>query len=228
MLEALKEEVYRANLELVEHGLITYTWGNASGVDREAGIVVIKPSGVPYDELSPEKMVAVDLGSGKVVEGELKPSSDTPTHLVLYRAFPSIGGIAHTHSTYAVAFAQAGKAIPALGTTHADYFYGDIPCARSLTADEVDEGYEVNTGHVIVEELRKHDPKAVPGAIVRSHGPFSWGRTAGEAAFHAVVLEEVAQMAYLTLTLDPAASLDAHILDKHYMRKHGPDAYYGQ
>lgn len=228
MLEALKEEVYQANRELVEHGLIAYTWGNASGIDREKGIVVIKPSGVPYEELSPDKMVCVDLESGQVVDGALKPSSDTPTHLELYRAFPKIGGIAHTHSTYAVAFAQAGMPIPALGTTHADYFYGDVPCARSLTADEVAEGYEANTGKVIIEEFEAHNPEPIPAVIVRNHGPFTWGSTAMEAAFHAVVLEEVAQMAHLTLALNPSASLDAHVLDKHYTRKHGSNAYYGQ
>lgn len=228
MLETLKEAVYQANMELVERGLITYTWGNASGVDREKGIVVIKPSGVPYADLSPEKMVCVDLESGRVVDGTLKPSSDTPTHLELYRAFPVVGGIVHTHSTYAVAFAQAGMPIPALGTTHADYFYGDVPCARSLTADEVAEGYEANTGKVIIEEFEGRDPGDIPGVIVRNHGPFTWGKDAQDAVFHAVVLEEVARMAYLTLTLNAAASLERHILEKHYARKHGSSAYYGQ
>lgn len=228
MLERLKQDVYQANMELFNRGLISFTWGNVSGIDRDSNVVIIKPSGVPYNELSPENMVAVDLESGNVIEGELKPSSDTPTHLVLYRAFPSIGGVTHTHSTFAVAFAQAGMPIPALGTTHADCFYGDVPCTRCLTESEVNETYEVATGEVIVETFEGLNTDAMPAVIVRNHGPFTWGTTALDSVLHAAELEEIAKMAYLTLNLNPAAKLEKYVLDKHYNRKHGKDAYYGQ
>ena len=230
MLEELKREVLEANLLLPKHHLVTFTWGNVSGIDRETGLFVIKPSGVEYDRLKPEDMVVMDLEGGKV-EGELNPSSDTKTHLVLYNAFPEIGGIVHTHSPHAVAWAQAGRAIPAYGTTHADYFYGPIPCARHLTQEELEEDYEKNTGNVIVDTFRaqKLDPMSVPGVICRSHGPFTWGRDAAQAVYHAVVLEEVAKMAILTRQVDPGAEpAPQRILDKHYLRKHGPNAYYGQ
>ena len=230
MLEELKRKVYEANMELPRRGLVTYTWGNVSGIDREKGLFVIKPSGVEYDALKPEDLVVMDLDGNKV-EGELNPSSDTKTHLVLYNAFPEIGGIVHTHSPHAVAWAQAGQDIPAYGTTHADYFYGPIPCARHLTQGELDEDYEKNTGNVIVATFRARgiDPIAVPAVICHSHGPFTWGKDAAQAVYHAVVLEEVARMAILTRQVDAAAaSAPQRILDKHYMRKHGPNAYYGQ
>ncbi len=229
MLESLKEEVCRANRELPRRGVVLYTWGNVSGIDREKGLVVIKPSGVAYEDLTPENMVVVDL-SGRVVEGDLRPSSDTPTHLYLYRAFPKIGGVVHTHSTNAVVFAQAGRDIPALGTTHADYFYGPVPVSRPLTEEEVKGAYEENTGKVIAETFaeRNLDPQAVPGVLVRNHGPFTWGKDPAEAVYHSVVLEEIAEMAWKTLSLNPAASLDDFVLEKHYQRKHGPHAYYGQ
>ena len=230
MLEKLKEEVCAANLELVARGVVIYTWGNVSGIDREKGLVVIKPSGVDYNGMRPEDMVVVSLLTGKTVEGKWKPSSDTKTHLELYRQFPEIGGITHTHSVNAVAYAQAGVDIPALGTTHADYFYGPIPCTRELTKDEVDEDYELNTGRVIVETIcnRKIQPLAVPGIIVRNHGPFSWGKDANASVYHAVVMETVAEMNLKTLLINPKASMQQYILDKHYMRKHGTNAYYGQ
>ncbi len=230
MLEKLKQDVCAANLELVARGVVIYTWGNVSGIDREKGLVVIKPSGVEYDNMKPEDMVVVDLATGKTVEGQYKPSSDTATHLELYRRYPKIAGIVHTHSTNAVAFAQAGLPIPALGTTHADYFYGPIPCARGLTQEEVEEAYEVNTGKVIIETIEELgiDPMAVPGIVVRNHGPFAWGKSPADAVYHSVVMEEVANMAIKTLTLNPQASLPQFILDKHYYRKHGPNAYYGQ
>ena len=230
MLEALKQEVCAANLELVARGVVIYTWGNVSGIDREKGLVVIKPSGVDYDGMKPEDMVVVDLMTGETVEGKWKPSSDTKTHLELYRQFPGLGGVTHTHSVHAVAYAQAGKDIPALGTTHADYFYGAIPCTRALTQAEVEEDYELNTGRVIVETIRERgiDPLAVPGIVVRNHGPFSWGKDAAASVYHAVVMETVAEMDLKTLLLNPAASMEQYILDKHYHRKHGPGAYYGQ
>ena len=230
MLESLKKEVCEANLELVRRGMVVYTWGNVSGIDREKGLVVIKPSGVDYDGMTPEDMVVVDLATGETVEGKWKPSSDTKTHLELYRAFPAIGGISHTHSVNAVAFAQAGMDIPALGTTHADYFYGPIPCTRELTREEVEEAYEVNTGKVIVECIRerKIDPMAVPGIVVKNHGPFAWGKDAAASVYHAVVMDVVAEMDLKTLDLDPKATMQQYVLDKHYMRKHGPGAYYGQ
>ena len=230
MLEELKRKVYEANMELPRRNLVTYTWGNVSGIDREKGLFVIKPSGVEYDELKPEDLVVMDL-KGNQVEGDMNPSSDTKTHLVLYNAFPKIGGIVHTHSPYAVGWAQAGRDIPAYGTTHADYFYGPIPCARHLTQEELDEDYEMNTGKIIVEEFnaRGIDPVAVPAVICHSHGPFTWGKDAAQAVYHAVVLEEVAKMAIFTRQVDPsAAPAPQRIQDKHYMRKHGPNAYYGQ
>ena len=230
MLEELKQKVYEANLELPRRGLVTYTWGNVSGIDREAGLFVIKPSGVEYEDLRPEDLIVMDLDGNKV-EGSMNPSSDTKTHLVLYRSFPEIGGIVHTHSPYAVGWAQAGKDIPAFGTTHADYFYGPIPCARHLTQEELDEDYELNTGKIIVETFRERGiaPVSVPGVICRSHGPFTWGKDAAQAVYHAAVLEEVAKMALFTRMVDPMAeAAPQRYLDKHYMRKHGPNAYYGQ
>lgn len=230
MLKKLKHSVYEANMELPRRGLVTYTWGNVSGIDRERGLVVIKPSGVEYDELKPEDLVVLDL-DGNVVEGELNPSSDTKTHLELYKAFPELGGVVHTHSPYAVGWAQAGRDVPAYGTTHADYFFGPVPCCRSLTEQEVEEDYERNTGLVIVETFRERNlnPVHVPGTICRNHGPFTWGKDPAQAVYHAVVLEEVAKMAVYTIQIDPAAQpAPQHVLNKHFMRKHGPDAYYGQ
>ena len=230
MLESLKEQVYEANLELVRRGMVIYTWGNVSGIDREKGLVVIKPSGVDYDVMTAKDMVVVDLATGETVEGKWKPSSDTKTHLELYRAFPEIGGVTHTHSVNAVAFAQAGRDIPALGTTHADYFYGPIPCTRELTEQEVTEDYEGNTGRVIIETLKERqiEALAVPGIVVKNHGPFSWGKDAPSSVYHAVVMDTVAEMDLKTLLLNPEASMKQYVLDKHYMRKHGPNAYYGQ
>ena len=230
MLEELKRKVYEANMELPRRGLVTYTWGNVSGIDRESGLFVIKPSGVEYEELRPEDMVVMDL-EGKRVEGELNPSSDTKTHLVLYKAFPTIGGIVHTHSPYAVGWAQAGEDIPCYGTTHADYFYGPVPCARHLSKAELDEDYELNTGRIIVETFRERgiDPVSVPAVICHSHGPFTWGKDAAQAVYHAVVLEEVAKMALFTRQISPAAvPAPQRIVEKHYQRKHGKNAYYGQ
>ena len=228
MLKKLKEQVCRANLMLPKHGLVTFTWGNVSGIDRKRGLVVIKPSGLSYEKMKPEDMVVLDL-EGNIVEGEWKPSSDTPTHLALYNAFLDCGGIVHTHSRWATVFAQAGRAIPALGTTHADDFHGPIPCTRLLTAEEINGEYEAETGKVIIETLRGKDPMAVPAALVQSHGPFAWGRDPLEAVHNAVVLEEVAFMAWHTLALEPdLGSMQKPLLDKHYLRKHGPGAYYGQ
>lgn len=230
MLENLKEEVYLANMELPKRGLVTYTWGNVSGIDREKGLFVIKPSGVDYEKLTPGDMVVMDL-QGNRVEGSLNPSSDTKTHMALYNAFPQIGGIVHTHSPYAVAWAQAGMDLPCYGTTHADYFYGSIPCARHLTQQELDEDYELNTGLTIVETFRERglDPKAVPAVLCFSHGPFTWGKDAAQAVYHSVVLEECAKMAMFTKIIKPdAAPAPQRMQDKHYMRKHGPNAYYGQ
>ena len=230
MLEKLREEVYRANMELPERGLVVYTWGNVSGIDRESGLVVIKPSGVEYKDLTPANLVVVDLNNN-VVEGSMNPSSDTKTHVELYRTFPEIGGIVHTHSSHAVAWAQAGRDIPCYGTTHADYFYGAVPCSRNLTAEEVEEDYELNTGRVIAEEFarRKLSPKSSPGIIFHSHGPFTWGKNAAQAVYHAVVLEELAKMAMFTEIINPRAfEAPQYVQDKHYMRKHGPNAYYGQ
>ena len=230
MLENLKKLVYEANMELPRRGLVTYTWGNVSGIDRESGLVVIKPSGVEYEDLTPEHLVVVNLNN-EVVEGNLNPSSDTKTHVELYKAFPQLGGIVHTHSPYAVGWAQAGEDIPCYGTTHADYFYGPVPCARHLTQEELDDGYEKNTGTVIIEEFTKRnlDPVAVPGVICHSLGPFSWGKSPAQAGYHAVVLEEVAKMATYTRMVKPtAAPAPQRIVNKHYMRKHGPNANYGQ
>ena len=229
-LKELRQAVYQANMELPRRNLVTYTWGNVSGILREEGLVVIKPSGVEYEDLTPDLLAVVDL-EGNTVEGTLNPSSDTRTHLELYRAFPALGGIVHTHSPHAVAWAQAGEDIPAYGTTHADYFYGPVPCARTLTPEEIDEDYERNTGRVIVEtfQTRNIDPVHVPGVICFSHGPFTWGKDPAQAVYHAVVLEEVARMALLTRMVNPAAApAPDHILNKHFMRKHGPNAYYGQ
>lgn len=227
MLEQLKQDVFEANLDLVAKGVVIYTWGNVSGIDRESGLVVIKPSGVDYDTMKADDMVVVDL-DGNVVEGHLRPSSDTPTHLEIYKHCPTVGGITHTHSTTACAFAQAGMDIPALGTTHADYFYGNIPCARELTEDEVNNGYERNTGLVITAALGDTDPLAVPGILVKNHGPFAWGKDAASSVYHAVVLEKVAEMAYRSLMLNPESEIKQYLLDKHYLRKHGANAYYGQ
>ncbi|MBR4727559.1 MAG: L-ribulose-5-phosphate 4-epimerase [Clostridia bacterium] len=228
MLEALKEQVWRANLDLVEYKLVLFTWGNVSAIDRESGRVVIKPSGVDYAQMQPSDMVVLSL-DGDILEGDLNPSSDTPTHLELYRRFPSIGGVAHTHSTYAVAFAQAAKEIPPYGTTHADFAFGPIPCTRDLTYAEIKEAYELNTGRVIAEhfETRDIDPNAVPAVLVHSHGPFTWGKSADAAAKNAAILEEVARMAFLSRMLD-APTTSSFIQKKHYERKHGPNAYYGQ
>lgn len=230
MLEELKEQVFKANLDLVAKGVVFYTWGNVSGIDREKNLVVIKPSGVDYDSMRAEDMVVVDLMTGERVEGKLNPSSDTPTHLEIYRRFKDVGGVTHTHSINAVAFAQAGAPIKALGTTHADYFYGDIPVTRKLTKKEVEEAYELNTGKVIAEtvEKLKIDPMAAPGILVKNHGPFAWGKDAADAVYHAVVMERVAEMALKTLLINPMSNIDKYVLDKHYMRKHGPNAYYGQ
>ncbi len=230
MLNELKNAVYQANMELPRRGLVTYTWGNVSGIDREKGLIVIKPSGVDYENLTLDKLVVLDL-EGNIVEGKLNPSSDTKTHIELYKAFPTLGGIVHTHSPYAVAWAQACQDIPAYGTTHADYFYGPIPCARHLTQAELDEDYEKNTGKAIVETFvqRKINPAHVPAVICASHGPFTWGKDPAQAVYHAVVLEEVARMALLTRQVNPsAAPAPDHVLNKHFMRKHGPNAYYGQ
>lgn len=230
MLEELKQKVYEANMELPKRGLVTYTWGNVSGIDREKGLFVIKPSGVEYDELKPEDLVVMDL-KGNKVEGEMNPSSDTKTHLVLYNAFPEVGGIVHTHSPFACGWAQAGEDIPAYGTTHADYFYGPIPCVRHLTKEELEEDYEMNTGKIIAETFKSQgiDPMAVPAVVCHSHGPFAWGKDAADAVYHAVVLEEVAKMAIYTRQVKASApSMPQRYLDKHYMRKHGPNAYYGQ
>lgn len=231
MLEALKQQVCEANLLLPKYQLITFTWGNVSGIDREQGLMVIKPSGVEYDHMTPEDMVVVDLKSGERVEGRWKPSSDTDTHLVLYRTFPELGGVVHTHSRWATSFAQAGQGIPALGTTQGDYFYGEIPCTRKMTPEEIAGSYELETGHVIVQTFheKKIDPMQVPGVLVHSHGPFTWGTSPKEAVHNAVVMEEVAFMDYHALMLNPdLPSMQQELLDKHYLRKHGPSAYYGQ
>ena len=230
MLEQLKQEVCEANLELHKRGIVIYTWGNVSGIDRTSGNMVIKPSGVAYEQMTAEDMVVVNVQTGEVVEGKWKPSSDTATHLELYRAFPKIGGITHTHSVNAVAFAQAGLPVPVLGTTHADYFYGDIPCTCELTEQEVNEAYEANTGKVIVETLNQMDTDimAIPAILVKNHGPFTWGKNAAESVYHAVVLETIAEMAMKTIYLNPKSELKQYVLDKHYFRKHGAGAYYGQ
>ena len=230
MLEELKERVLRANLELVKNGLVLFTWGNVSGIDREKGLVVIKPSGVSYEGMKAEDMVIVDL-DGNIAEGNLRPPSDTPTHLELYRKYPKIGGVTHTHSTFATAWAQAGRDIPFYGTTHADYFHSDIPCARSLTREEIEGEYEKNTGKVIIERFTESglDPVETPGVLVRSHGVFAFGKDAAQSVYHATVIEEVAKMAYLTEQISPDVSrADGFMMEKHYLRKHGKNAYYGQ
>ena len=229
MLERLKEQVFQANLLLPKHGLVVFTWGNVSGIEREQGYMVIKPSGVSYEEMKAEDMVILELETGKVVEGKLKPSSDTATHIELYKAFPNIGGIVHTHSRWATTFAQAGRGILALGTTHADYFYGEIPCTRKMTRAEIQGEYEKETGRVIRETFHGKDPDAIPAVLVHSHGPFVWGTDPVEAVHNAVVLEEVAFMNFHTLMLEPEIpSMQQELLDKHYLRKHGANAYYGQ
>jgi len=237
MLEELKKKVYEANMLLPAHGLVTFTWGNVSGIDREAGCMVIKPSGVEYDIMTPEDMVVVDLETGERREGRLNPSSDTDTHLELYRSFPNIGGVVHTHSRWATIFAQSGIGIPALGTTHADYFYGEIPCTRKMTIDEIQGDYEKETGTVIIERFReaagsdqKPDPGQVPAVLVYSHGPFAWGKDPSEAVHNAVVMEECAMMAWhnLALSVGKPEPMQQELLDKHYLRKHGKNAYYGQ
>ena len=230
MLEELKKLVYEANMDLPRYGLVTFTWGNVSAIDREGGLVVIKPSGVDYDKLTPADMVVVDL-NGKRVEGDLNPSSDTATHVELYKAFPKIGGVVHTHSSYATSWAQAGRSIPCYGTTHADYIYGEVPCVRCLTKEEIDQAYEENTGHLIVNEFQRmgKDPVAVPAVLCKNHGPFAWGKDAKEAVHNAVVLEEVAKMAYRAETINPRIQpAPQELQDKHYYRKHGANAYYGQ
>ena len=241
MLEELKQKVCKANLDLVKHGLVLFTWGNVSAIDRASGLVVIKPSGVSYDDMKPSDMVVVDL-DGNVVEGSLRPSSDTPTHLVIYKAFPEVGGVVHTHSTFATAWAQAGRDIPSLGTTHADYFHDDIPCTRDMKKLEVFGEYEKETGKVIVERFKKIKPMDTPAVLVRNHGPFAWGTDADNAVHNAVVLEEVAKMAFIAMTInkdfiganrdpyqaDSAPTMNNHLIEKHYSRKHGPNAYYGQ
>ena len=228
MLEALKEKVFRANLDLVKHGLVIFTWGNVSAIDRENNLVVIKPSGVSYETMVAADMVVVDL-DGNIVEGGLRPSSDMPTHLMLYKAFSEIGGIVHTHSTYATAWAQAGRDIPNIGTTHADYFHDAIPCTAEMSRAEVEGNYEKETGRVIVRCFKEIDPVHTPGVLVRNHGPFAWGRDAADAVHNAVVLEEVAFMDFHALMLEPIrGSMQQELLNKHFLRKHGPGAYYGQ
>lgn len=227
MLEKLKEDVFRANLDIVRHGLVIMTFGNVSGFDRASGLMVIKPSGVSYSEMTAGDMVVTDL-NGSVIEGSLIPSTDTPTHLALYKAFPGIGGIVHTHSTHATAWAQAGMAIPCLGTTHADYFYGPVPVTRRLTAEETETDYEYNTGLIIAEAMAGIDPLTMPAVLVNSHAPFTWGATPAIAVHNAVILEEVARMAALSVTIAPPKEIDRHLLDRHYLRKHGSGAYYGQ
>ncbi len=229
MLEDLKKKVYEANMLLPHYKLITFTWGNVSGVDREKGLMVIKPSGVEYDTMKVEDMVVVDLETGKKVEGDLNPSSDTDTHVALYNAFPNIGGVVHTHSRWATTFAQAGMGIPALGTTHADYFYGEIPCTRKMTPREINGKYELETGLVITETFEKINPDEIPSVLVHSHGPFSWGTDPFNAVHNAVVLEELAFMAWHNIMMNPEIKpMQQELLDKHYLRKHGKNAYYGQ
>jgi L-ribulose-5-phosphate 4-epimerase len=227
MLKELKEQVFEANLDLVKHGLVIFTWGNVSAIDRDEGLVVIKPSGVSYNVMRPEDMVVVNL-DGEIVEGKLKPSSDTPTHLVLYKSFSNIGGIVHTHSTYATAWAQAGKDIPNIGTTHADYFSDNIPCTNDMTREEVEGEYEKETGKVIVKRFEKLNPDFIPGVLVKNHGPFSWGKDAHEAVHNAVVMEQVAKMAFISLNINPNLTMNQHLITKHFQRKHGKNAYYGQ
>jgi L-ribulose-5-phosphate 4-epimerase len=227
MLEKLKEKVYKANLDLVDKGLVIHTWGNVSGMDKESGFIVIKPSGVSYDRMNPEHMVVIDR-DGRVIEGKFKPSTDAPTHLLLYRTFVSLGGVVHTHSSYATSWAQAGRAIPPFGTTHADHYYGEVPCTRLLTRKETETEYEINTGKIIVERLGDIDPLTVPSVLVNGHGPFCWGTNAENAVYNAVALEEIAKMAFYTVLLGKTEPISQYLLDKHFKRKHGNDAYYGQ
>ncbi|HHB7837440.1 TPA: L-ribulose-5-phosphate 4-epimerase [Klebsiella pneumoniae] len=227
-MQQLKQQVFEANMDLPRYGLVTFTWGNVSAIDRQRGLVVIKPSGIAYESMTVNDMSVVDL-QGHVVEGRWRPSSDTATHLALYRRYPDLGGVVHTHSTHATAWAQAGLAIPALGTTHADYFFGDIPCTRALSAQEVDEAYELNTGQVIIETLGEANPLHTPGIVVYQHGPFAWGKDAHEAVHNAVVMEEVARMAWIARGINPQLQpIDSWLMNKHFQRKHGPNAYYGQ
>ncbi len=230
MLEHLKEQVYKANMALVEHGLVIFTWGNVSGIDREKGLVVIKPSGVSYDVMKADDMVVVDLATGAVVEGDLRPSSDTPTHLAIYRAWPEVGGVVHTHSTYATAWAQAGIDLPNIGTTHADYFHNAIPCTPDMTESEVKGDYELETGNVIVNTFNGGgiNPMHTPGVLVKNHGPFAWGKTPDEAVHNAVVMEQVAKMAFVAYQVNPHLTMNPLLVEKHFNRKHGPNAYYGQ
>jgi L-ribulose-5-phosphate 4-epimerase len=227
MLDKLKERVFQANLDLVKSGLVIHTWGNVSGKDTETGLIVIKPSGVNYKRMNASDMVVLDP-EGKFVEGKYKPSTDAPTHLLIYKTFSSLGGVVHTHSTYATSWAQAGKSIPPFGTTHADHFYGEVPCTRQLTKEEINTEYEVNTGKVIVERLGVTDPLTIPSVLVNCHGPFIWGRTPEDAVYNAVALEEIARMAFYTILLGKTEAVDKFLLDKHFGRKHGKDAYYGQ
>jgi len=227
MLEQLKEEVFKANLDLVKHGLVIFTWGNASGIDREKGLFVIKPSGVDYEVMKPSDMIVVDL-DGNVVEGNLRPSSDMPTHLYIYQQFNEIGGIVHTHSTYATAWAQAGVGVPNIGTTHADYFSAEIPCTRQMTEDEIFSAYEMETGKVIVEAFQGLNPVEIPGVLVHNHGPFSWGKNVHDAVHNAVVMEQVAKMASISFAVNPGLKMNPLLIKKHYERKHGKNAYYGQ
>jgi L-ribulose-5-phosphate 4-epimerase len=226
-IEELKAAVFKANLDLVEHGLVIFTWGNVSAIDRDRNLVVIKPSGVSYDQMKAEDMVVTDL-EGKVMEGKYKPSSDTPTHLELYKAFPAIGGVVHTHSTFATAWAQAGCDIPIIGTTHADYFSDNIPCTRDMTEAEVKGEYEKETGTVIIERFKELNPVHIPGVLVKNHGPFSWGKDPHEAVYNAVVMEQVAKMAFVAGQINPLLTMNQSLIQKHFFRKHGPDAYYGQ
>ena len=227
-MQQLKQQVFEAIMDLPRYGLVTFTWGNVSAIDRQRGLVVIKPSGIAYESMTVDDMSVVDL-QGHVVEGRWRPSSDTATHLALYRRYPDLGGVVHTHSTHATAWAQAGLAIPALGTTHADYFFGDIPCTRALSAQEVDEAYELNTGQVIIETLGEANPLHTPGIVVYQHGPFAWGKDAHEAVHNAVVMEEVARMAWIARGINPQLQpIDSWLMNKHFQRKHGPNAYYGQ
>ena len=227
MLEKLKDKVFRANLDLIKNGLVVHTWGNVSGRDKESGLIVIKPSGVSYESMKSEDMVVIDQ-EGKVVEGNYKPSTDTPTHLILYRTYELLGGVAHTHSSYATSWAQAGRAIPPFGTTHADHFYGEVPCTRLLTQQEAENDYEINTGKIIIEKLGTVNPLTVPSVLVNGHGPFSWGIDAENAVYNAVALEEIAKMAFYTVLLGKKEPINKFLLDKHFKRKHGTDAYYGQ
>jgi len=227
MLDKLKEDVFKANLDLVSHGLVIMTFGNVSAIDRQSNLVVIKPSGISYHEMSLNDMVVLDL-AGNVVEGTLRPSTDAPTHIALYKSFINIGGVVHTHSTYATAWSQAGKGIPCLGTTHADYFYGTVPVTRDLTPEETETDYEYNTGAIIAEVFKGTDPAMMPAVLVRSHGPFTWGDTAADAVHNAVFLEEIARMAAISMSISPLKEIEKHLLDKHYLRKHGGSAYYGQ